>query len=436
MNGAHDATHAGHKGLDKTYAAISSTYYWICMYTDIKEYVGSCDVCQHTKSRTVKPYGLCKPLQLAKRKWGSVSMDMIVSLPRTKSGFDAILVVVCRFTKYVLFIPCHTTTTAEQCAQLFHLHVTSKYGLPDDIVSDRDSRFGTGTFTKEMWSLFGATQRVSTAYHPQTDGLTERMNRMLHEYLRAYISSNHHDWEARLPMAQFAHNNSHCKSIGMTPNFLLMGYHPKTPIMVDIPMSNVDDPHLSKKERARALVSAMEKDMAAAKNALQQAADRMKAQYDKHHQPLLLRQNQLVLLSTKNLRIPGCSKYLPRFVGPFPVGEKIGTHAARLLLPEGWNMHDVFHVNLLRPYVKRSQQENIPVTPPNIRAYLIESIVAHDIIRKGKHTKIYYQVRYSKPSGQEGLPDAWETEEALLPEYTEMLFEYQRVNNLVSSTVD
>jgi hypothetical protein len=99
-------------------------------------------------------------------------------------------------------------------------------------------------------------------------------------------------------------------------------------------------------------------------------------------------------------------------------------------------MHDVFHVNLLRPYVKRSQQENIPVTPPNIRAYLIESIVAHDIIRKGKHTKIYYQVRYSKPSGQEGLPDAWETEEALLPEYTEMLFEYQRVNNLVSSTVD
>jgi hypothetical protein len=434
MNAAHDADYAGHKGLDKTYAAISSTYYWTGMYVDIQAYNASCDVCQRTKSRTAKPYGLCKPLQLAKRKWGSVSMDMIVSLPKTKGGYDAILVVVCRFTKYVIFIPCFTTTTAEQCAELFHLHVTSKYGLPDDLVSDRDSRFGTGVFITEMWKRFGAKQRVSTAYHPQTDGLTERMNRMLHEYLRAYISTSHNDWDVRLPMAQFAHNNSHCKSIGTTPNYLLMGYHPKTPLMVDVDPALHDDPHLTKKERARALVSAMERDMAAAKKSLQQAADRMKAQYDKHHQPLLLRNKQLVLLSTKNLRIPGCSKYLPRFVGPFPVEEKIGTHAVRLLLPDGWHMHNVFHVNLLRPYIPRSTNEVVPVTPPSIRGYVIESIQSHDIIRKGKHRQIFYQVRFVKPSGSGHLPDTWETEEALLPEYTEMLFEYQRLHNLVGPT--
>jgi transposase InsO family protein len=436
MEAAHDADSAGHKGLDKTYAAIASTYYWTGMYTDIQMYTTSCDVCQRTKSRTAKPYGLCKPLQLAKRKWGSVSMDMIVSLPKTRNGFDAILVVVCRFTKYVIFIPCYTTTTAEQCAQLFHLHVTSKYGLPDDIVSDRDSRFGTGVFIKEMWRIFGAKQCVSTAYHPQTDGLTERMNRMLHEYLRAYISTSHTDWESRLPMAQFAHNNSHCKSIGMTPNFLLMGYHPRTPLnLFDAPVDHVDDPHFSKKERARALVSAMEKDMSAAKKALQQAADRMKAQYDKHHQPLALKEKQLVLLSTKNLRVPGCQKYLPRFVGPFPVEELVGTHAVRLLLPEGWNMHNVFHVNLLRPYVQRSEGKDVPITSPSIRGYLIDSIQSHDIIRKGKHKRIYYQVRFTKSSGEGDIPDAWETEEALLPEYTEMLFEYQRINNLVGPTV-
>jgi hypothetical protein len=103
MNTAHDADYAGHKGLDKTYAAISSTYYWVGMYVDISAYTASCDKCQRTN--VLKPYGLCKPLQLAKRKWGSVSMDMIVSLPKTKGGFDAVLVIVCRFTKYVIFIP-------------------------------------------------------------------------------------------------------------------------------------------------------------------------------------------------------------------------------------------------------------------------------------------------------------------------------------------
>jgi hypothetical protein len=117
-------------------------------------------------------------------------------------------------------------------------------------------------------------------------------------------------------MAQFAHTNSHCKSIGTTPNYLLMGYHPRTPLTLGVVSpTDVDDPHLTKKERARALVREMEKDMTDAKKSLQQAADGMKVQYDKKHQPLVLRNKQLVLLSTKNLWIPGCSKYLPRFVG-------------------------------------------------------------------------------------------------------------------------
>ncbi len=437
MQAAHDPAYAGHKGLDKTYEKIATDYFWVGMRTDIQKYTTSCDICQRTKSRTAKAYGLCKPLQLAKRKWGSVSMDMIVSLPKTKGGFDAILVIVDRFTKYVILIPCYTTTTAEQCAELYHLHVTTKYGLPDEVVSDRDSRFGTGTFIQEMWRLFGSKQCVSTAYHPQTDGLTERMNRMLHEYLRAYISTKHTDWEPRLSMAQFAHNNSHCKSIGMTPNYLLMGYHPKTPLSIaDIPAINADDPHLTKKERARTLVREMELDMTFAKKSLQQAADRMKAQYDKHHQPLVLKENQLVLLSTKNLKIPGCAKYLPRFVGPFPVHELVGTHAVRLLLPDGWNMHNVFHVNLLKPYVQRTEGAVVPVTPPSIRGYLIESIISHDIVNKGRHKHTYYQVRFKQPSDGGFIPDTWETEETLIPEYTEILFEYQRLHNLVNSTVD
>jgi hypothetical protein len=211
-----------------------------------------------------------------------------------------------------------------------------------------------------------------------------------------------------------------------------MGYHPRTPLTIGVvPTSDVDDPHLTKKERARALVREMEKDVAAAKKCLKQAADRMKAQYDKKYQPLILRDKQLVLLSTKNLRIPGCSKYLPRFVGPFPVQEKVGTHAVRLSLPEGWNMHNVFHVNLLRPYIPRSSSEVVPVTPPILRGYVIESIQSHDIIRKGKYKQIFYQVRFVKPPGEGHLPDTWEKEEALLPEYTEMLFEYQRLHNLV-----
>ena len=171
----HDIPVAGHQGIERTYATIYKLFYWPRMNNDVRDYVKSCDSCQRIKASQQVPAGLLQPLPIPKQPWDQVSMDFIVQLPVTKAGFDAIVVFVDTFSKMVHLAPTKTTASAPDTAQLFFDQVIKLHGLPKSIVSDRDAKF-TSRFWKTLFQTMGTKLAMLTAFHPQTDGQTERAN--------------------------------------------------------------------------------------------------------------------------------------------------------------------------------------------------------------------------------------------------------------------
>ncbi|GJP50048.1 hypothetical protein CLOM_g9197, partial [Closterium sp. NIES-68] len=174
----HDVLYAGHFGSNKTLTGIAKHYYWPHMADDVQKFVTSCDTCQRMKSSKQKKAGLLQPLPVPEQPWQVVSLDFIIGLPPTSSGHDAILVVIDKFSKMGHFIPTHTTARTEETAQLFVRHIISQHGIPTTLISDRDPKF-TSKFWKELMSLLGTKLAMSSAYHPQTDGQTERLNQIV-----------------------------------------------------------------------------------------------------------------------------------------------------------------------------------------------------------------------------------------------------------------
>ena len=199
-----DVPVGGHFGIDKTIQRVEQTFTWPGMTADIREYVRTCDSCQRSKPVVGKIRGLIRPLPVPADRWDEVSLDFVTGLPRTPSGHDAVLVVVDRFTKWAYFIPTQTTVDAKGTAVLFHDVVFSRHGMPKRLISDRDPRF-TGHFWRAFFEVMGTTLAMSAAYHPQTDGQTERVNRVMEEALRSFVGANQLDWDRCLPSLQFAY---------------------------------------------------------------------------------------------------------------------------------------------------------------------------------------------------------------------------------------
>jgi hypothetical protein len=220
----HDHPTAGHFGRVKTLELLSRNFYWPGFSEFVRQYIASCDVCQRCKHSRHKPYGPLQPLPVPKRPWASISLDHIVELPPSE-GFNAILTVVCRLTKMTHFVPCCTTDSAADFARIFLDNVHKLHGLPEDIVSDRGSLF-VSNFHQEVCKMLGTKLNFSTAYHPQSDGQTERINQIIEQYLRLYCNYLQDNWVSLLPLAEFAYNNTISQTINMTPFFANYGYHP------------------------------------------------------------------------------------------------------------------------------------------------------------------------------------------------------------------
>ena len=156
------------------------------MWKTVKDYVTTCDTCSRSKIPRHRPYGLLQPLRIPETPWTSISLDFIVDLPPFKT-FDSIFVVVDRLTKMAHFIPCHKTVTGEETTRLFVDNVYRLHGLPNDIISDRGTQF-TSKFWQSLFKILGVEIKLSSAYHPQTDGQTERVNQVLEQYLRCTIN--------------------------------------------------------------------------------------------------------------------------------------------------------------------------------------------------------------------------------------------------------
>ena len=273
---------------------------------------------------------------------------------------------------------------------------------------------------RAFMAKLGVKNTPSSVYHPQTDGQTERTNRTLEEYLRAYVTPSSNDWYKLLPTAEFAYNDSFHTAIGTTPFFLNYGCHPSSPLSVQLRKTVV--PH------AKRYVSAMRHNMRLAKQMIHRAQQRAKAHYDKHHYDHWFQVGEQVLLSTENLKLLGCPKFWPRYVGPFTITEVISTHAYRLDLPATWKIHPIFHISLLKPF--ESDGSFHPLSLPDLLnedTYAVASIHAHRSMRSGSKLKYEYLCGYND---EDEASRTWERESDLLKHCPQLLASYKRQHTL------
>ncbi|MBW0489341.1 hypothetical protein O181_029056 [Austropuccinia psidii MF-1] len=214
----------GHQGLVRPLSSITLTFSWPGLQKELLFYTVTCDSCQRSKAVQQPPTGFLKGIPVSSQPWSIIGMDFIVKLPCSR-GYDAILVIVDIFTKGAHFIPCMESMDAPALAYLFLDCFIWYHGFPQRITTDRGSLF-VSTFWRNVCAKLGTKPTPSTAYHPQTDGQTKRMNQTLEEYLRHFFSYRQENWVDLLPLAKLCLNNTTATSTGFSPFFLWQGFHP------------------------------------------------------------------------------------------------------------------------------------------------------------------------------------------------------------------
>jgi len=321
-----------------------------------------------------------------------------------------------RLSKYAHFIPTTDQLSAEGLADVFVDRVFKLHGMPKEVLTDRGTVF-TSAFTKALFKILGTRSVFSTAYHPQTDGQTERVNRIVEDMLRHYVSPTQHDWDVHVPAAQFAYNNAYQESVRTTPFRLVYGEDPIEPFAV---ISGTTFPSANRFARK------LQDDLALAKRNLIEAQDRQRTYANQGRRHVEYEVGEEILLSTKNIRWkhPGTKKFLPRFIGPFKILARIGAVAYRLELPDEYTIHNVFHVSLLKPYHKGV---NVAPSPPpdwidGDWEYEVECILMHREKKAAHHApKKEYLVKW-KGYGPER--NSWEPEAGLIEHAQEVVQEY------------
>lgn len=398
---SHDNPLGGHFGQDKTLELLRRSFFWPDMDKQVAAYIRSCDLCQRTKPSTHQPYGLLQPLPIPDNPWESVSLDFITDLPES-DHHNAILVVVDRLTKMAHFLPTRMDQlTAPATATLF-LKVVALHGIPKQLVSDRDPRF-TSRFWKALWELLGCSLNLSSAYHAQTDGQTERTNRTLEHVLRSYCSYDQSNWAKLLPMAEFAYNNTASASTQQSPFYVNYGYHPIMP-------SNIG---ISSNPAAVTLLENIQNIQQQLQTALKIAQNRYEHYANQDRKDLTLAPGDKVLLDARNITTTRPSKKLDyKRLGPFKVLEQIGKVAYRLELPPSMSqLHPVFHVSLLEPWKDPNEATHEPRQPPPPPPELIDGELEYEAEKILDHKKIGRKVKYLVKWKNYPLSDAtWEPE--------------------------
>ena len=347
MEEAHSSAYAMPPGSTKMYRTLRDHYWWRGMKREIAEFVFKCLTCQQIKIEHQKPAGLLQPLSILKWKCERITMDFVTGLPRTQRGHDAIWVIVDRLTKSDHFIATNNTYSLERYVQLYVEEIVRLHGAPVSIVSDRDPRF-TSRFWPKLQDAMGTRLHFSTAFHPQTDGQSERTIQTLKDMLRACVMEFKGSWDNYLALIEFAYNNSYQSGIGMAPYEALYGKKCRTPVCWD----EVGERRLIGLE----IVQDTTEKLNIIRERLKIANDRQKNYADNRRRDLKFEMGDLVFLRVSPwkgiLRFGKRGKLSPRYIGPYEIVDKVGEVAYRLRLPsELANIHDVFHVSMLRKYI-------------------------------------------------------------------------------------
>ncbi|GJS77795.1 putative reverse transcriptase domain-containing protein [Tanacetum coccineum] len=311
MHESHKSKYSVHPGSDKMYQDLKKLYWWPNMQAEIASYVSKCLTCTKVKAEYQKPSGLLVQPVIPVWKWENITMDFVTKLPKTSTGQDIIWVIVDRLTKSAHFLPMKETDSMEKLMRQYLMEVVLRHGVPVSIISDRDSNF-TSHFWKSLNEALGTQLDISTAYHPQTDGQSERTIQTLEDMIRACVMDFRKGWDRHPPLVEFSYNKSYHTSIKAALFEALYGRKCRSPIC------------WAKKSYA-----------------------------DRRRKPLEFEVGVKVMLKVSPWKGVICfvkqGKLNPRYIGPFRIIAKVGTLAYRLEIPEQLSqVYSTFHVSNLK----------------------------------------------------------------------------------------
>jgi len=391
----HEDPAAGHPGRARTYALLSREYYWKGMSSFVRRWVRNCYTCRRTKSFRIGYQGHLQPLPVPQKAWLDISMDFIVGLPESE-GFDAIWVVVDRLTKMRHYIPCHSTDGSEELARLFVKYIARYHGLPETIVSDRGPQF-ISDFWKHITARWKTSARLSTAYHPETDGQTERINAILEDHLRSYVAYLQDDWVEWLPLAEFSANSLPSETTGVSPFFANYGFNPR------IGVEPIDTTRQPENRDAEDFAADMSNITAYLQEAMLLSQSRYEEYANQDRKTIPRYQvGQYVWLDARNIRTLRPVKKLDwKNLGPFKITQVLGPYTYRLDLPASIRIHPVFNAHLLHPVSNdalpyQSQAPPPPVEVDGVEEWEVEDIVDSVTDRRGQGGKqrVKYVVKW------------------------------------------
>ncbi|GJX12833.1 putative reverse transcriptase domain-containing protein [Tanacetum coccineum] len=315
MHESHKSKYSIHPGSDKMYQDMKKLYWWPNMKADIATYVSKCLTCAKVKAEHQRP-----------------------------SGYDTIWVIVDRLTKSAIFTPMRETDSMEKLARMYLKEVVTRHGIHVSIICDRDPRFASN-FWRSLQKALGTNLDMSTAYHPQTDGQSERTIQTLEDMLRACVIDFGNGWVRHLPLVEFSYNNSYHASIKAAPFEALYGRKCRSPVCwAEVGQVQLTGPEMVQETTEKVIQI---------KQRMQAARDRQKSYADLKRKPMEFQVGDRVMLKVSPwkgvVRFGKRGKLNPRYVGPFKVLEKIGTVAYKLELPQELSrVHNTFHVSNLK----------------------------------------------------------------------------------------
>jgi transposase InsO family protein len=384
VSSLHASAAGGHSGFHATYHRVKRMFAWTGMKQSVQQFVRECTICQQAKTERRPPAGLLQPLDVPGQPWEVITMDFIEGLPRS-ANHDTILVIVDKFSKYSIFIALKHPFTALDVAKAYMTNVFKTHGLPQAIVSDRDRIF-TSALWQELFRLSKTELRLSSSYHPQSDGQTERVNQCLEAYLRCSVHACPGNWFHWLHLAEYWYNTSVHTAHGMTPFQVMFGRLPREFGTIQANQSNIPDlaAWLHEREVIRDLL----------RQQLLRAQQRMKQQADKHCSEREFAIGDSVYLKlqpyvqTSIARRPH-QKLAFRYYGPYTILQRVGQVAYKLNLPASSQIHVVVHVSLLKKAVGPDVLVS-PQLPPSINVLQTvrapAEILAHRLVRRGHTT--------------------------------------------------
>ncbi|GJW15527.1 putative reverse transcriptase domain-containing protein [Tanacetum coccineum] len=346
MHESHKSKYSIHPGSDKMYQDMKKLYWWPNMKADIATYVSKCLTCARVKAEHQRPSGLLVQPEIPQWKWDNITMDFVTKLPKSSQGYDTIWVIVDRLTKSAIFTPMRETDSMEKLARMYLKEVVTRHGIPVSIICDRDPRFASN-FWRSLQKALGTNLDMSTAYHPQTDGQSERTIQTLEDMLRACVIDFGNGWVRHLPLVEFSYNNSYHASIKAAPFEALYGRKCRSPVCwAEVGQVQLTGPEMVQETTEKVIQI---------KQRMQAARDRQKSYADLKRKPMEFQVGDRVMLKVSPwkgvVRFGKRGKLNPRYVGPFKVLEKVGSIAYKLELPQELSrVHNTFHVSNLKKY--------------------------------------------------------------------------------------